>query len=132
MATVSYGFSIQVTGGPHITNTNVATIEAYDKVEVKLDPGAADVVVDVQPGATGQIALLAISSSLYAAKITYKVADGGGDKGPFALDAPHFFSGGAVGVFGAAPKAFKFSNALPPGPANKATIEIFVARDATP
>jgi hypothetical protein len=132
MATVSYGFSIQVTGGPQISNTKLATVEAYDKVEVKLDPGATDVVVDVQPGATGQIALLAISSSLYSPKITYKVADGGGDKGPFALDAPHFFSGGAVGVFGAAPKTLKFSNALPTGAANKAAIEIFVARDATP
>ena len=132
MATVNYGFSIQVTGGPQIANTKVTTVEAYDKVEVKLDPGATDVVVDVQPGATSQISLLAISSSLYDTKLTYKVADGGGDKGPFTLDAPHFFSGGAVGVFGVAPKSLKFSNALPAGPSNKATIEIFVGRDATP
>jgi len=132
MATVSYGYSIQVTGGPQITNTKLATVDAYDRVEVKLDPGAADVVVDVQPGATGQVALLAISSSLYAPQITYKVADGSGDKGPYALDAPHFFSDGAVDVFGIAPKTLKFSNALPAGAANKATIDIFVARDATP
>jgi hypothetical protein len=35
-------------------------------------------------------------------------------------------------VFGVAPKSLKFSNALPAGPNNKATVEIFVGRDATP
>ena len=133
MATVNYGFSIQVTGGPQIAQARATTVQAYDKIEVSVDPGAIDVVVDVQPGAASQVVLLALSSSLNDDKVTYKVADGGGDKGPFKLDSPQFFTGGAVAVFGASPKTLKFSNAHPAGdPTKKAAIEIFVGRDATP
>jgi len=133
MATVNYGYSIQVTGGPQIAQARATTVQAYDKIEVSVDPGATDVVVDVQPGAASQVVLLALSSSLNDDKITYKVADGGGDKGPFKLDAPQLFTGGAVAVFGAPPKTLKFSNAHPANdPTKKAAIEIFVGRDATP
>ena len=133
MATVNYGFSIQVAGGPQLVQSRATTVQAYDKIEVLLDPGTIDLVVDVQPGAASQVVLLAISSSLNDDKVTYKVADGGGDKGPFTLDSPQFFSGGAVAVFGASPKTLKFSNAHPAGdPTKEAAIEIFVGRDATP
>ena len=30
MATVNYGFSIQVSGGPQIANTRATTLEAYE------------------------------------------------------------------------------------------------------
>jgi hypothetical protein len=133
MATVNYGFSIQVSGGPQIVASQAATIEAYDKIDVVVDPGAADLVVEIQPGAATQVRLLAISSTLYGSEISYKVADGGGDKGPYTLDAPQFFSGGAVGVFGVPPRTLKFSNAHSAGdPAKKAAVQIFVCRDATP
>src|SRR4051794_24537329 len=126
MATVNYGFSIQVSGGPQVGQSKTATIEAYDKVEIKLEGGATDIAVDVQPGAASQVILLAITSSLYGPKIPYKVPAGGGDRAPFTLDPPHFFPGGAIAMIGVARKTLKFPNALPADPANKATIEVFV------
>jgi hypothetical protein len=134
MTKVNFSYSIQITGGPTIARAFATNVDAYDKIELTLDPGAADVVVDVQPGAASQVGLLALSSSLNDDKVTYKVTDGvAADKGPFTLDAPQLFSGGAIAAIGVAPKTLKFSNAHPAGdPTKKATIEIFVGRDATP
>lgn len=133
MTKINFSYSIQITGGPTMARASTADVDAYDKIELTLDSGAADVVVDVQPGAATQVQLLALSSSLYDGKVTYKVSDGAADKGPFTLDAPQLFSGGAIAAIGVAPKSLKFSNAHPAGdPTKNATIEIFVGRDATP
>jgi hypothetical protein len=133
MTKVNYSYSIQIAGGPTIARAFATNVDAYDKIELTLEPGATDVVVDVQPGAVSQVGLLALSSSLNDDKVTYKVTDGGADKGPFTLDAPQLFSGGAIAAIGASPKTLKFSNAHPAGdPTKKAMIEIFVGRDATP
>ena len=133
MAKLTYGYTVQVTSGPQISQSRVTEVQAYDKIDLTLDPGAADVVVDVQPGSTSQVVLLALSSSLNDDKVTYKVTDGAADKGPFTLDAPQLFTGGAIAVFGASPKTLKFSNSHPSNDTTKkASIEILVGRDATP
>jgi len=133
MANVTYGFSVQVGGGPQIAKTLTTTVEAYDVLDFELAAGANGINVDVQPGGSGSIKLLSISSSLYDGQVSYTVLDAGGNKGPFTLDAPQFFSGGAIGVIGVAPKTLAFTNANAAGdPTKNATIEIFVGRDATP
>ena len=48
MAKVNYGYSIQVTGGPQIAQSRATTVQAYDKIDISLDPGATDVVVSMR------------------------------------------------------------------------------------
>jgi hypothetical protein len=135
MATVTLSVSIQASGGPQLSSSRPISVQAYDKVEVSLDPGgtaATEVVVQLQPGAADHVAVLALTSSLYSDKITYKVNDGTADSPEVALDQPQVFTGGAISFIGKDPKVIKLKNTFPASDATKkAQIEIFVARKAT-
>lgn len=104
------------------------TVEGVDTVEVTLASGAADVVVDIQPGEAAAIRLLAIKASTYSEDLSYVASDGSSDASALTLDGPHLFSAGSVALFGLAPRQLKFSNASP----DEITVRVFVARDATP
>lgn len=138
MATVNVALNVQVVGGPQVPISTTKVVEAYDKIEVSIDPGAVNKVVEIQPGTASRISLLLVKSSLYsqddaAKKLTYLVNDRTTDSAAIELDEPHLFLGkGAVSVFGIAPIALKFSSTYVAGPANKAIVEILVGRDATP
>jgi hypothetical protein len=136
MASVSYGISVQVDGGPQIAVTKSRTVEAYEKVDVAIEPGgggASAVTVDVQPGNAPQVVMMLIRSSVYGPELTYRASDGSTDSAEIALTEPQFFLGAAVGLFGVAPKQLKFKNTFASGDATKkAAIEVFVGRDATP
>ncbi len=130
MGTMSWSVNIQVRGAPAITAATAAqTVEAIDKVEVAIDPGDADKVVDLQPGGPAAIQLIMIRSNRYGAAYSFKASDGTADAAAVTLDAPQVFTGGSVALFGVAPRQLKFSNTSPDQTAN---VEIFVARDATP
>ncbi|SRR6267142_175507 len=132
MTIISASASFQVPGGPTLTLTSAIAVEAYDKIEIVLNPGETDKEVEIQPGAAALLRLLAIKSSLYGDEITYAASDGSDDSDPVTLDAPQVFIGpGAVGLFGVDPKTLKFSNTNT-DQAKKAQIEILVGRDATP
>lgn len=85
---ISWTLNVQVVGGPKISASKTMTVDAYDKIEVVIPggddttPGAA--TVEVQPGGSGQVQFMLITSSVYDAKLTYSV-DGGS---PIKLDAP--------------------------------------------
>lgn len=121
----------QVEGGPKMSALQSIPVEAYDKIEVNIPggdnstPGSA--TVEVQPGSTGQVKFLLITSTLYDKDLTYAV-DGGND---IILDAPQLFLGnGAVGLLGSTQQSFVFSNEA--GVDKSASIKILVGRDATP
>jgi hypothetical protein len=135
MTNLNAAASFQIPGGPTLAVAATLAIEAYDRIDVTVAPGASDKVVEIQPGAAGRVQLLVIKSSLYDAKISYTVSDGTDDSDPVTLDAPQTFIGaGAVGLFGIDPPSLlKFSNAFTgPDPTKEARIEILVGRDATP
>lgn len=136
MASVTYGMSVQVAGGPQIAVTRSGSTEAYEKVDVTIDPGgagAAAVTVDLQPGSAAQIQMMLIKSSLYGSEITYVASNGTTDSSEIPLTEPQFFLGGALALFGVNPTQLKFKNKHTAGDTTKkAAIEIFVARDATP
>jgi hypothetical protein len=127
---ISWTLNVQVVGGPKLSASRTIEVEAYDMIKVVVPggdnttPGTA--TVDVQPGGTDQVKFLMISSSVYDAKLTYKV-DGGQD---VKLDAFQLLMGnGAVDLLGTTQKQFAFSNKA--GVDKTASIEILVGRKAT-
>ncbi|WP_017296911.1 hypothetical protein [Nodosilinea nodulosa] len=143
MASLNLTLNAQVVGGPQVSVARTRQIEAYDKVDVVINPGDTDIEVDIQPGAATQVGFLLIKSSLYSQaaadqKLTYVVTDGGTDF-PAAgdgleLNDPHIYIGGALAVFGLAPKTLRFTSTYVPDAANpavnRAVVEILVGRSA--
>ncbi|MBD2232771.1 hypothetical protein [Phormidium tenue] len=143
MASLNLTLNAQVVGGPQVSASRTKQIEAYDKVDVMINPGDTDVEVTIQPGAAGQVGFLLIKSSLYSQaaadqKLTYFVVDGGSDF-PAAgdgleLNDPHVYIGGALAVFGLAPRALRFTSTYVADPTNptvnRAVVEILVGRSA--
>ena len=136
MAQITFGVSVQVPNGPQMALTGTQAAEAYDKVELTLEPGgggASEVSIEMQPAAVAAVKLVLIKSSIYGADITYKLSDGTTDSAAVALDAPLLLLGSAVALCGVAPKILKIKNAFPAADATKkAALEILVGRDATP
>lgn len=128
---INWTFSVQVAGGPQIASSQPLTVEAYDKIDVNI-PGGDDATpgtatVDVQPSGAGQVQLFLMTSSLYDAKLSYKV-DGVTE---VTFDAPLLLLGkGAVKLLGTTQKKFVFTNTA--GTAKPANVKILVGRDATP
>lgn len=135
MTTINWSFNIQVAGGPQIALSKSKSVEAYDKIEVVIDPvgkGGAEKVVDIQPGGAAQVNFLLIKSNLYT-ELTYTVSDGTKNSSPIALDEPQVYLGvGAISLLNVAPKSIKFKNENTTDSNKKAEIEILVGRDATP
>lgn len=73
---INWSFNIQVVGGPKLSESQTMEVEAYDKIQVTVEDGASDKKVELQPGASGQVCFLMISSDQYEGdKLTYKVND---------------------------------------------------------
>jgi hypothetical protein len=129
MANVNWSTSIQVAGGPTVSaSQGPIQAEATERIQVSIAAGDAGKVVSLQPGPASAIHLLLIQSSYYGADLSFTVGDGAADSAPLSLLGPQFFSGGSAALFGLDPHLLKFTNAG----ANNASIEIFIARDATP
>jgi hypothetical protein len=126
---ISWMLSVQVIGGPKVSASQTTEVEAYDKIQVTVAAGASNKAVEVQPGGSGQVTFLLITSNKYdPSKLTYKVNDGTSTT-TFTLDAPQFLMGrGGVALLDPAPKTLFFSNTL----TEDVSVEILVGRDATP
>jgi len=131
MATLNLNIGIQVTNGPQINVNRSREIEAFDKVDVSL-AGGATITVDLQPGKADHIALLLIKSSKYDKKITLKLKDTAGASPELTLEEPQVFVNDGGTLFKVDPEQVELKSALGADPANKADIEIFVARRAQP
>ena len=132
MAIINAAASFQVPGGPTLALSSAISAEAYDKIEVTVNPGDSSKQVEIQPGAAARIRLLVVKSSLYGAELSYVASDGTDNSTAVTLDGPQIFiSPGVIDLFGVDPKVLKFGNTHT-DPAKKAQIEILVGRDATP
>lgn len=130
---ISWTLNIAVAGGPTMSNSRSLGVEAYDSIKVSVRgssaPGGPDTdkQVEVQPGGSGQVTFLAVTSNRYDAHLTYKVNATGNPA--VEIDQPQVLAGaGAVGLLGAAPNTLYFSSTL----SENAEIQILVGRDATP
>lgn len=132
MTTINWSLNLQVIGGMQIPVSGSKPVEAYDKIEVVINPDSTEKSVEIQPGSADQVNLLLIKSNLYGPNITYKASDGTNDSVSITLDDPQIFLGsGAVSLLTVAPKILKFKNNHTEQD-KKAFIEILVGRDATP
>jgi hypothetical protein len=129
--TINWTLEVQIGGGPKKGASQMLNVEACDKLEFTVpggdnaNPGAFTAAV--QPGGAGKVKFLLITSSLYDAKLTYKV-DGGAD---IALDSSQvFLGGGNIKLLAATQKQFVFSNKV--GLNSPAAVSIWVGRDAAP
>ena len=128
MTQLKMTMAIAVAGGPTWSINRTEDGEADDVVSVAIPAGATDTEVQVQPGESAQIIVLAIQSSIYGDDITYKASDGTTDSDELTLHGPQRFGRGVTSLFGLDVKTLKFSNALADV---TATIQVLVGRDAT-
>lgn len=123
---ISWTLTVLVGSGLKTSVSQTITVGAYDVIDVSVVDGAADKVVEVQPGGAGQVQLLLITADEYGDNLSYKVNAPAGTS--IRLDAPQVFAGdGAVGLLGAAPKTLLFSNTL----GKAVSVSILVGRKAT-
>lgn len=127
---INWTLNVQVVGGPKVSDSKTVEVEAYDLIEVEVPAGdnttPGTSTVEVQPGGSGQVKFLMITSSVYDANLTYAVDVGSAIK----LDALQMLIGeGAVGLLGSTQKLFAFTNKA--GLDKPASIKILVGRKAT-
>lgn len=124
--TIVLAVGVTVAGGPKIGLNRTIEVDAYDKINVTVPDGASGLEVELQPGGSGQVGFLLVSSSQYGDDLTYTVDGGTADH---VLDQPHLLTGtGAVAMLSDAPSKLSFDNAL----GDDAQIQVLIGRDATP
>jgi len=127
MAKLNWSITLQVAGGPTVNSgQDDLDVEAVDRIDVRIDAGDTDKVVQIQPGAAGNVHLLLVTSDLYGPKLSFKASDGAADSAKVVLDAPQLYAGGAAALFATDPKQLKLTNAG----TDPANVTVFVARDA--
>jgi hypothetical protein len=127
MPKLNWSIALQVTGGPTMnTGQSGLDIEAVDRIDVTIDAGDTDKVVQIQPGAAGAVHLLVVTSDVYGPTLSFKASDGTTDSAKVVLDAPQLYAGGASALFATDPRQLKLTNAGP----DPAHMTVFVARDA--
>src|SRR5437667_1901361 len=130
MISVSWVVTLQLSGSPAASvSRSPIDVEAIARIEAVIAPGDTNKILEVQPSALAAVSLLLIKSSSYGSHLTFKASDGTNDSAAVTVDGPQLFSGGGVALFGVPPHQLKFSNSSTDKPA---TVEIHVARDATP
>lgn len=127
---INWTLNVQVVGGPKILASDTIDVDAYDKIDVTIEPDASEKEVQIQPGDLGQVQFLLIKSDQYGDGLTYKV-NAANDE--IKLDALQVLIGdGAVGLFKESPEKLLFTNNLIlDGDKIPASIQIFVGRKAT-
>jgi hypothetical protein len=128
---INWTVNVQVVRGPKIFVSDIIDVDAYDKIDVTIEPDASDKEVQIQPGDLGQVQFLLIKSDQYGDGLTYKVNDVNNDA--IKLDALQVLIGnGAVGLFEESPAKLLFSNELElDGVKIPASVEILIGRKAT-
>ena len=124
---IAWRASVEIPSGPILQVASGISVDAYDRIVVAVPDSATDEVeVDVQPGATDKVRLLAIASSSYGDNLRMKIHDT--SQPEIVLnDAVFLVGAGAIDMLGAQPDKILFLNSL----GHEVTIEILVGRLAT-
>jgi hypothetical protein len=117
-------YSVRAQSGPTMGLSGNMPVDAYEKLSLTL-AGAATQDVTIGPATWAEVQSLVVSASDLTGAIT--VAPAGG--AAIALDGPLVLIGpGPVALLGAGAATLVFENTG----ANDLSVDIFVARDATP
>jgi len=131
MPDIKSSIKLAIAGGPAWSIDHAQTVDAYDVLDLILEPGSVDAEIQLQPGSAGQVAVLAIQSSLYGEEISLKASDGDDDSPSVQLLGPQLYGNGNVGLFTVAPHLLKLTNGHPAAdPSKRARIRILVGRAA--
>src|SRR3990170_8352504 len=94
---INWTINVQVVGGPKILASDTINVDAYEKIEVTIEPDASEKEMQIQLGESGQVQFLLIKSDQYGDDLTYKVNDP--TKDAIKLDALQLLIGdGAAGL----------------------------------
>lgn len=131
MPDIKWNLGVKVTGGPSLARADSVAVDAYDKLEVTVPGGEANLEVQVVPADANVQFLMVTTTPLGDDPVdaTYRVNDVAGDE--HALDSPLLLliGGGAVGLLGGAPRLLFITNN---SAAQAVAVEILVGRDPTP
>jgi hypothetical protein len=117
--------NVGITNGPTQLINQTLSVDAYDKVDIKVPDGSAAMNVELQPGGAGKVRFLLVTCDQYSDKLSYKVNAG---TDVFLLDGPHVLTGlGAVSMLDPAPTAFIFANSS----GKDTQVRILIGRKAT-
>lgn len=129
MPELAWSVTIQIAGGASTaTAAPTSPVDAVDRVEVDIDDGAADRVVELQPGSSARVRLLHVRASKYGKELTFKASDGANDSDVVTLTEPALFTAGSIALLKHDPKTLKVSN----GTGEAVRVEVLVARNALP
>lgn len=120
---IRYTQTVQVTDGPSLSKTALLSSEAYDVISACIEKTTGPTTINIQPGGTGDVVLLFITSDLYE-DLTYTVDS---EVTEIDLDMPQLFLGGQIALLGETCNALKFTNDSATTDAN---VKIIVARSA--
>lgn len=118
--------SAKIKSGPSISFSESLNVDAYDKLDVTVAPGAPSTIQLLPPGTTS-VHFLLIKSSQYSHQISYTVNGAGST---IILDTPQNFIGlGSLAALDDVndPATLVFTNGL----AEDVNIQIFIGRNAT-
>lgn len=117
--------SAKIKSGPIISFSESLNVDAYDKLDVTVAPGAPSTIQLLPPGTTS-VHFLLIQSSQYSDQISYMVNGAGST---IILDTPQNFIGlGSLAALDDVndPATLVFTNSL----AEDVNIQIFIGRNA--
>lgn len=119
-------FKTTVEGGPAISRQFKIEVDAFDMIDLSVEDGAADEVVELQPGGSGQVQFLLVLADSYDPALSYKVNAGGNPS--HDLDRELLLAGeAAVGLLGFPPNDLLFTN----GTGQAIAVRVLVGRNAT-
>lgn len=126
--TVKWSMNISAVGGPQLTSSGTLEADAYEVINVKVEPDSTDLQIRLN-STSSELALLAITADRYEEKITYTTQPSASASTSYILDGPHLMFGKASLVqFNSSPLSLYFNNKTD----KPVTLTIFVGRDATP
>ena len=130
-AKITCNISVQMVGGPAITDSLTMMVDAVDVIDSVVVPKqTAGEAISVQPGGAKQVQFLLIKTSKWGDQLSYSVDAAQPDETKrIKLDKSLqvFLGTGSVGLYGQDPKTFFFYNDFD----QDVTITIFVGRKAT-
>lgn len=71
--TIVLTLGVTVAGGPKTNVNRTITVDAYDKINVTMPDASSGLEIELQPGGSGQVHFLLVTSNQYGDDLTYKV-----------------------------------------------------------
>jgi hypothetical protein len=127
MPAIMWTTAVTVDGDAAAEFSRSFQVPAVDRMSVTVADGASDLEVEIKPASAATVHFFLLQASVYAAGLTYKLADAGNPG--HAVDQPQLLAGsGVVDRVGGDLSRLFVSNAT----GGEVTLRLVVGRDVTP